>query len=68
MRARISKDGHYYFGEVYGSWCYKFYGIQIPLNEWEGWKKVTRKCLTVWQAKEELKKWKDKNFPDEFEI
>lgn len=68
MRARISKDGLFYIGEVYGILSYSFLGIPLPLPEQEGWKKVTKKCMTKLQAKEELKKWKEESYPEEFEL
>lgn len=56
MRARIlpCKSGLYY-GQVYDE-KYKY------------WKDVTPLCFTKWGAKRELKKWRKKICPKEFEI
>lgn len=64
MRARIVQDsGGYYVGEVYGAWSNWLLG-----TKWTGWDRVTSKCWTEWGAKLELKAWKRKNYPDEFEL
>lgn len=54
MQARIKED---YYG---------FYKGEVKVDG--KWKKVTESCLTRVGAKIELKKWKKKHFPKEFEI
>ena len=61
MKARIVKKYRMYYGEVYGEWT----GL---LGKSVGWREVTSPCLTKWGAKLELKRWKEKNCPTEFEI
>ena len=64
MKARIIKDsGGCYIGEVYGTWSNWLLG-----TEWIGWESVTSRCMTKLGAKLELERWKQKNFPKEFEI
>lgn len=64
MKARIIKDsGGCYIGEVYGAWSNWLLG-----TEWTGWERVTSRCMTKLGAKLELERWKQKNFPKEFEI
>ena len=57
MRARIFqpyKNGLHY-GQVYN-------------EKHKCWEDVTPLCFKEWGAKRELKKWKKKNYPKEFEI
>lgn len=64
MKARIRKNNFgYYFGEIYSAWYNPLFN-----TEWVGWKKVTSMCMTKLGAKIELKRWKDKNISDEFEL
>ena len=64
MKARIKKDNcGYYIGEVYSTWSNSLLG-----EKWKGWRKVTHSCITKFGAKRELQKWKEQNFPEEFEI
>lgn len=63
MRARIVKDNVGYAGEVYGNWSNILLG-----TKWEGWNQVTNHCVTKCGAKYELRKWKQKECPEEFEI
>lgn len=53
MKARITKPQTMYYGEVYIS------GI---------WKRVTMACFTMWGAKLELNRWRQKNYPKEMEL
>lgn len=58
MKARIVRDNcGYYTGEI----C-------INTSNNTKWKQVTHSCITKIGAKRELTKWKQKNYPDEFEI
>lgn len=66
MKARIIRDDYGYHAEVYGTMNITFLGYEI--SEKTGWHKVTGDCFTEYGAKRELKKWKQKNMPDEFEI
>lgn len=57
MRARIYqpyKDG-LYCGQIYD-------------EELKCWKQVTEGCFTESGAKKQLKKWKKRKYPEEFEI
>lgn len=64
MKARIIRDSTgYYIGEVYGTWTNVWTKVK-----WTGWKSVTDSCITKFGAKLELKRWKQENDPDEFEI
>lgn len=66
MRARIRKDDDGYYAEVYGTMRLTFLGYDI--SEKTGWHKVTKYCFTLNGVKRELKKWKIKNCPEEFEL
>lgn len=63
MKVRViqTQSGAWY-GEVYGTW------ESIFGKTWTGWKKVTSNCITKMGAKIELKNWKKKNVPQEFDI
>lgn len=64
MRARIKEtETGMYYGEVYGT-----FENALLNTGYTGWTKVTPGCLTKWGAERELKKWKDKNAPEEFEL
>lgn len=64
MKARIIKDiGDFYVGEVYATWSNWLLRI-----EWTGWRVVTSRCMTKLGARIELERWKQNNFPKEFEI
>lgn len=58
MKDRIMCRNNMYFGEVYGIWEIKFYGIH--LGSYTGWKRVTSRCFTYPGAKLELIRWKGK--------
>ena len=64
MKARIRQThSGMYVGEVYGTWSNLLFG-----TERTGWNEVTSKCFTEWGAKLELKQWKKKNCPNEFNL
>lgn len=63
MKARLKKIGPWWYGQVYATWC-----SFIRQTTWTGWQIVTDNCYTKMGAKFELKKWKDENAPEEFEI
>ena len=62
MKARITRNGGWYVGEVYGTWENWLLG-----TKWTGWRKVAE-CMTEWGVRRELQKWKEKNCPDTFEL
>lgn len=63
MKVRFIQKGGFWYGQVYGDWnC-------LLLNyKWTGWWSVTSGSFTKLGAKYELKKWINKNCPQEFEI
>lgn len=63
MKARFKQIGPWWYGQVYYTW-YSF----LTQTTWTGWQTVTCNCYTKLGAKIELKKWKNKNAPNEFEI
>lgn len=63
MKARLKQIGPWWYGQVYATWyCF------ITQSKWTGWQSVTNNCYTKLGAKIELKKWKDENNPDEFNL
>lgn len=63
MKARLKQIGPWWYGQVYATW-YNF----LTDTKWTGWENVTDNCYTKLGAKIELLKWKNKHFPDEFEL
>lgn len=64
MKVRVRKTSTgMYIGEVYGTWENLLFG-----TERTGWNKVTTRCFTEWGAKLELREWKKKNCPKEFDM
>lgn len=58
MKERITCKNGMYFGEIYGIWEIRYYGIL--LGSYAGWKKITSPCFTYLGAKLELIQWKRK--------
>ena len=62
MKARIVKPQSMYYGEVYCT-LESMFGYESTK-----WHRVTSACFTEAGARRELKEWKKKHFPEEFEL
>lgn len=60
MKERITCKNGMYFGEIYGIWEIRYYGIH--LGSYTGWERITSPCFTYPGAKLELIQWKRKNY------